>query len=107
MRLKRLFAVLVLVSCFQRSFASVTFSASDYQELKAISEQLIILTEKQQTRIEELQTLNKEKQASLTRQNEIIERQERALKRQKTYSTGITILAIAATSILIYKEVKD
>ena len=107
MRLRYLFAVLVLVSCFQRSFASVTFSASDYQELKAISEQLIILTERQQTRIEELQALNSEKQASLKRQNEIIEKQLISLKGQKIYSTSITILAIAATSILIYKEVKD
>lgn len=107
MQLKHLFAVLVLVSCFQRSFASVTFSASDYQELRAITEQLMILTEKQQTRIEELQALNSEKQELLKRQNEIIEKQLISLKGQKIYSTSITILAIAATSILIYKEVKD
>lgn len=107
MSLRYFLLVLLAASLLHYSYADVRISDEDYRELNQTVDQLQILMNRQEKTISELKSLNSEKQELLKQQNEIIKQQSISLKGQKIYSTSITILAIAATSILIYKEVKD
>lgn len=107
MSLRYFLLVLLAASLLHYSYADVKMSDEDYRELNQTVDQLQILMNRQSETINELKSLNNEKQELLRQQNEIIKQQSLSLKKQNTYSTGITILAVAATSILIYKEVRD
>lgn len=107
MKLRYFLLALLAASLLHYSYADVRMSDKDYRELNQTVDQLQILMNRQSETINELKSLNSEKQELLKQQNEIIKQQSISLKKQNTYSTGITILAVAVTSILIYKEVRD
>ena len=88
------------------AYSEITFSKEALEQTSQILTRLEEINKEQNLIIADLQKSNEEKQILLNEQASLMKSQESSYRSLKAYSTIMSILMIAATSIAIYEGVK-